>query len=214
VINIRLGYPQKAEPYLRKSIELDPDSTDGYANLASLLLNQKKRTEGETVLRQAINKFPDNPQFRLMLGTLLSIEDNTDEAVKEYIEVLKLQPNNAPALNAYGYYLLEHNERLKEALEMIQRALSADPENGFYLDSLGWAYFKIGKLDEAEKTLKKALQGNRKSLAMYEHMGDIYEKQGQRELAIDMWKKALSMFPSPPAEVRLKGKLVGAAKAK
>ena len=61
--------------------------------------------------------------------------------------ILSKDPKNATALNNLGYFLIERNERLNEALELIQRAVRAEPDNSSFLDSLGWAYFKLGKLD-------------------------------------------------------------------
>jgi TonB family protein len=205
-INVRMGKLQEAEPYFRKAIELSPDRVLGYGNLASTLRLQKKDAEAESVLRQGIKSIVDNAPLRVMLGSLLS-RTKWSEAEAQFKEVLRVDPNNAPALNDYGYYLAVRGERLNEALEMTQRAVNAAPDNSAYLDSLGWAYFKLGRLEEAERYLNKALQGSYKSSEMYEHLGDIYEKEGHRELSIEMWQKALALNPPAEDAKRLKAKL-------
>jgi Tfp pilus assembly protein PilF len=76
---------------------------------------------------------------------------------------------------------------------LIQSALKTDPENSSYLDSLGWTYFKLGKLDLAEENLKKALRADPSSATIIEHLGDVYQKQGKAELAKTAWQKALTL---------------------
>ena len=144
--------------------------------------------------------------LRVMLGSALT-KTNWSEAEALLKEALRTEPDNALALNDYGYFLVERGERLDEALKMIQRAVDMAPDNGAFLDSLGWAHFKLGHLDEAEQCLDKALKGPYKSPVLYEHLGDIYEKQGRRELSLGMWQKALSMNPPPENANRLKAKL-------
>ena len=205
-ISMKMGKLQEAEAYFRKAIELSPDRILGYGNLAFLLEGQKKDAEAESVLRRGIKSVGDSGPLRVLLDSLLA---RTKRAASEaqFKEALRADPNSAPALNDYGYYLVERGERLNEAFEMIQRAVDAFPDNAAYLDSLGWAYFKLGRLEEAERCLKKALQGSYKSTAMYEHLGDIYEKQGRRELAAEMWQKALAFNPQADDINRLKLKL-------
>jgi len=206
IVYARLGKIQEAEPYFRKAVELNPTGVQGYGMLATALRQQRKDAEAESVLRQGINTVGDNAQLHVMLGSLLT-KTKWSEAEAQFKEALRTDPNNATALNDYGYYLVERGERLDEALKMVQRAVDFAPDNGAYLDSLGWAHFKLGHLDEAERCLDKALKGPYKSPALYEHLGDIYEKQGRRELSLGMWQKALSLKPPPEDVNRLKAKL-------
>lgn len=208
VICIRMGKLQEAEPYFRKAIELSPDKAQAYVNLAAALRQQKKDAEAESVLRQGIKSVvdSDNASIRSLLGSMLA-KTKWSEAEAQFKEVLRTDPNNAFALNDYGYYLAERGERLNEALDMTERAVNAVPDNGAFLDSLGWAYFKLGRLEEAERCLNKALQGSYRSTAVYEHLGDVYEKQGHRDLAIGMWHKALGFNPKADDINRLKVKL-------
>ncbi len=116
-------------------------------------------------------------------------------------------PNNPIALNNLGYFLVERGERFEEALELIKQALAIDENNPSYLDSLGWAYFKLGKFDEAEKYLKKAVMIDPTSATIQEHLGDVYAKQKKLDLARASWKKALNLSSDAEEVSRLEKKI-------
>jgi tetratricopeptide (TPR) repeat protein len=103
--------------------------------------------------------------------------------------------------------LLERNEKINEALELIQKAVEISPTNPSFLDSLGWAYFKLNKLDEAEKYLKAAARLNTSSATILDHLGDVYQKQGKTKLAGTTWRKALKISSDFEEISRLKTKL-------
>jgi len=111
-------------------------------------------------------------------------------------------------MNNLGYFLLERNERYQEAFDLIQGAVRIDPTNPKYLDSLGWAYFKLGKLPDAERYLKDALRFDSSSGTVYEHLGDVYQKQGKMDLAKTAWSRAASLFSESGDVTRVKQKLV------
>jgi TonB family protein len=208
IAQANMGKFAEAEQGFRKAVELQP-TPEVYFNLIRVLMEQKKVAETEQVMRQALKRLPDNVQLHLYFGSILGQLGKQADADAELKEALRLDPNNALVLNNLGYSLVERGEKLNEALEMIQRAVNIDPNNSAYLDSLGWAYFKLGRLDEAERYLNRAIQGSYKSPAIYEHLGDIYEKQGKRELAIGAWQKALALAKDAKDSSRLKAKLSG-----
>ena len=74
---------------------------------------------------------------------------------------------------------------------MIKKAVALDPANGAYLDSLGWAYFKLGKYDQAEDNLTKAAQHMASDPTVQDHLGDLYQKTGRLKLAATHWERAL-----------------------
>ena len=87
--------------------------------------------------------------------------------------------------------LAERGERLGESVDYIKRALAVDPENGSYLDSIGWAYFKDGKLDLALEHLKRAAQQLRSNSVVQEHYGDVLFRLGRFGDAIEAWNRAI-----------------------
>ena len=144
---------------------------------------------------------------KLTLATAQQMGGDFRAAETTLRDILKETPGNPIALNNLGYFLLERDERLGEALDLILEALKVDPTNPSYLDSLGWAYFKLGKFAEAEKNLKDAARIDTGSATIQEHLGDVYQKQGKSGLAKIAWEKALNLASDPSDITRLKGKL-------
>src|SRR5438445_11275859 len=94
-------------------------------------------------------------------------------------------------LKYFGYMLADRGVRLDEALGYIKKAVELEPANGTYLDSLGWAYFKLGKYDLAEDNLTRASQHMGADPTVQEHLGDLYQKTGRLKLAATHWERAL-----------------------
>lgn len=144
---------------------------------------------------------------KLTLATAQQMAGEFGAAEATLREILKASPGNPIALNNLGYFLLERNERFNEALGLIQKALVVEPDNPSYLDSLGWAYFKLGKYAEAEKYLLEAGRLDTDSSTIQEHIGDVYQKQNKLPAAKTAWEKALSLATNPEDITRLKTKL-------
>jgi tetratricopeptide (TPR) repeat protein len=183
-----------------------------YLRISALYTQAGRGTEGVTVARRALELAPaDRPDLKTAaLITLSSAQERAGDAKgaeDSLRQVLAADPENATALNNLGYFLVEHNERLNEALEMIQRALKAEPTNPSFLDSLGWAYFKLGQLEEAERYLADAARRSNSSATIQEHLGDLYQKRGKLQQARAAWQKSLSLLNEGEQATRLKQKL-------
>jgi tetratricopeptide (TPR) repeat protein len=87
--------------------------------------------------------------------------------------------------------LADQNTKLDEALGYIKRAIDIDPSNGAYLDSIGWAYFRLGKYELAEQSLVKASQKINTDPTVHDHLGDLYQKIGRLKLAATHWERAI-----------------------
>ena len=144
---------------------------------------------------------------KLTIATAQQMSGDHAAAEVTLREILKSSPGNPIALNNLGYFLLERNERYEEARKLIQQALDVDPTNPSYLDSLGWAYFKLGKFADAEKYLKDAVRFDSMSSTIHEHLGDVYHKQGKAEMARSHWQKALDLTPDKTDLDRLRTKM-------
>ncbi|MGI8641674.1 MAG: tetratricopeptide repeat protein [Pyrinomonadaceae bacterium] len=179
--------------------------------LISNLYSQAKR--GEQAVEAANQAFKiaqnDNQKqnAKLTLATAQQMAGEYAAAEVTLRELLKESPQNPIALNNLGYFLVERDAKLNEALDLIQQAVKIDPTNPSYLDSLGWAYFKLGKLNEAEKYLKDALRFDASSATINEHLGDVHQKQGKPDLAKSLWQKALNLTSDTEETNRLKTKL-------
>ena len=106
-------------------------------------------------------------------------------------QLVTLEPGNADALNYLGYMLAERGQQLDEAIRLVRRALDIEPNNPNYLDSLGWAYYRRGDYDQAEKYLAPAAQQMPRNSTVQDHMGDILAKRGRWQDAIASWTRAL-----------------------
>lgn len=141
----------------------------------------------------------DRQGVQFMRGALLEKMKDYDRAEAEFRKVLANDPDNASALNYLGYMLAERNIRLDEAYKLISRALELDPQNGAYLDSLGWVYFRQNQLDKAEEKLRAALEKIGSDPTVHDHLGDVLLKQGKVKDAITQWQASLNEIEKAPA---------------
>ena len=107
-------------------------------------------------------------------------------------QLIARDPNDAPALNYLGYMLAERGERLDESVSLLERALKVEPDNGSFLDSLGWAYYKGGKLEQAAEQLKRASDQLTTNSVIQDHYGDVLFKMGRYDEAIAAWTRSLA----------------------
>jgi tetratricopeptide (TPR) repeat protein len=159
--------------------------------VVDLYQRQKAFSDAESFLRKKLERMPDNVGILFQLGAVLERQEKFDEAEAQFEKVLELEPDSAATLNYLGYMLADRGVGLDQSLDYVTRALEQDPHNGAYLDSLGWVYFKMGRLDLAEDNLLKALKSLRLTGVVYDHLGDLYFQKGDREQAVAYWRKAL-----------------------
>jgi tetratricopeptide (TPR) repeat protein len=181
------------------------DSDQGiYVDIAQVQERGRKYGDAEQSAQKAEELARDNSDKEtawFMLGAIYERQKKFDQAEQEFRKVLDVNPNNAPVLNYYGYMLADRGLRLDEATSMIQRAVTQEPNNGAYLDSLGWAYYKQNKLAEAEEYLRKAAERQSHDPTILGHLGDVYNKLGQKDRAVNYWERALSEWQkSVPAD--------------
>lgn len=136
-------------------------------------------------------RFAKDASVLFQLGSVLEQQKRYADAERTFKEVLAKEPLNAPALNYLGYMLADRGDRLDEAVGYIKRALEAEPENASYLDSLGWAYYKMNRLDLAEESLGRASADLTKNSVVQDHWGDLLLKLGRYRDAIAAWERAL-----------------------
>ena len=128
-------------------------------------------------------------QLALVYDTMRRFEDSDGL----YEEALKIDPENHLVLNNYAYSLAERGLQIERALEMSRKAVDLQPENASYLDTIGWIFFRLGRYTEAETYVKKAISKGEVNAVVYEHLGDIYFRMNQKDLAIEHWNMALKL---------------------
>ncbi|MDQ3323631.1 MAG: tetratricopeptide repeat protein [Acidobacteriota bacterium] len=186
------------------------DDFTNYIFISNLYAQAKRGKEAIEAANQAIStgQSDEKKQIgKLTLATAQQTSGNFAAAENILRELLKQSPGNPIALNNLGYFLIERDTKLDEALNLIEQAVKIDPTNPSYLDSLGWAYFKLGNLNQAEKYLKEAMRNDDSSATIQEHLGDVYAKQGKLESAKSAWQKSLNLSFEAEQTTRLKFKL-------
>jgi tetratricopeptide (TPR) repeat protein len=196
--NLRLGDLAGAEEVSRKLLALDPTSVQGLHALSAVFLARKDYRQVIDLLTP-LSKDASRAKGRegdaaLLLSQLAHAHTQLGEhaqAVAVLTAAVQSDPLNAPALNSLGYTLADRGERLSEAIGYIERALKVDPENPSYIDSLGWAQFKNGRLEEAEPNLRRAADALPTNSVIQDHFGDVLAQRGKYQEAITAWERAL-----------------------
>src|SRR5439155_1138796 len=197
------GDTAQAIAVLRKVLqEVNTGNREARQRLVRLLLTQKAYEPALALLREAIQESPGDVEAQLRIGLIygelkdyvkaveqiklvlalrpqeLRVRDHLaylfEELVHEMEEAIRLDPKHADALNYLGYTYAERDMRLEEAVALIQRALAVKPQNGYYLDSLAWAYYKMGRFQEALAEMKRAVAVVPDDPVFLEHLGDIF----------------------------------------
>lgn len=182
------------EEFLRKAAQVKPQDIKVSEYLAQFYFYKNRPQEAMKVYEAILKINPDYVEGIFWLGYFYEEAGRHADAIKMWKRVLGIDPHHAPTLNSLGYIYVEDGINLDEAEGMIREALAKDPENGAYLDSMGWAYFKKGNFKEAETYLKKAI-GFVKDPVIYEHLGDLYSKLENLKEAVYYYQEGLKYFP-------------------
>lgn len=187
--------PELAVQDLQPLLENSPSDLEIYSNLAQVYAESRRFGDAEKAVRSA-EKLAQTPTEKetvgFQLGGMYERQKKYEQAEQAFKGVLALNPQNAPALNYFGYMLAERGVRLDEAVDMLRRALDIDPANAAYLDSMGWIYYKQNRLPEAESYIRKAIDRDSHDPTMLSHLGDVLAKSGRAELATVEWEKSLA----------------------
>jgi tetratricopeptide (TPR) repeat protein len=185
------GKPDEAFAVLEGVAQKRNDS-DAFIALAELYSDAGRGAQAVKVLQDAQIKFPDESAVSFELAAVFEKQKKYSESEAVFRQLIAKEPDHAGALNYLGYMLAERGDRLNESVELIQRALKIDPDNGSYLDSLGWAYFKAGKFDLAAEHLKRAADQLVTNSVVQDHYGDVLARLGRYDQAIAAWTRALA----------------------
>jgi tetratricopeptide (TPR) repeat protein len=199
------GDPEKPLADVRSLLKGKPEDREVYVRLAIMYTRLKRYSDAEDVLNKAeqLSIKPEDKEYVYFLrGDTYEHEKKYDQAEAEFKKVLAANPQSAVTLNYLGYMNADRGVQLEESLNYIKIAVSLDSTNGAYLDSLGWAYFKLGKYDLAEENLNKASLRMGSDPTVQDHLGDLFQKTGRLRLAAAHWERAVEEWnKTVPAEV-------------
>jgi tetratricopeptide (TPR) repeat protein len=177
---------------LEESLKKHADEPIAHIALAQIYADLDRGAQAVKVLQDAQTKFPNDSSITFELGAVYDKQKKFPEAEAAFKQLIAREPENSGALNYLGYMLAERGERLEESVDLVKKALEIEPDNGSYLDSLGWAYFKADKLDLAETNLRRASDQLKANSVIQEHYAEVLFKLQRYDDAIAAWTRALN----------------------
>jgi tetratricopeptide (TPR) repeat protein len=157
---------------------------------AQLLREANAYSEAFQLLGEALQKMPDQPDLLYDYAMAAEKVDRIDVLEANLRRLLQLRPDHAHAYNALGYTLADRNERLSEARELIEQALTLSPDDAFIIDSMGWVLYRMGRPEEALNHLQRAYT-LRPDADIAAHLGEVLWSLGKQEEARKVWSHAL-----------------------
>lgn len=175
----------QAEQSIREALEALPEADANLQfYLIDILREKQKYKDARDIALDLIEQYPDNEKALYLYGTLLHQVGEVQESNEVINRVLSINANNAQALNFLAYALAEQGDDLKRAEELVSKAIDLYPEDGYYLDTLGWIYVKQGKTQQALPLLARAVNLTGDDIVIMEHYADCLASVGNREKAI------------------------------
>ncbi|HEY7904602.1 MAG TPA: tetratricopeptide repeat protein [Casimicrobiaceae bacterium] len=164
---------------------------------AQILRDANDNNGAYAVLTKALVEHPDSPELLYDAAMVAEKLDKIDESEAKLARVVELKPDDAQALNALGYTLVDRAQRVDEGYALIERALKLAPDDAFILDSMGWALFRMGRLDDSITYLTRALN-DRPDPEIAAHLGEVLWAKGEQARARDIWQSQLKSNPDNP----------------
>ena len=213
----RLDRKEEASAHLAALMEQRPDDIEVVIALANILRIRQEFAEAAEVYSKAIDLIdePDRSHWTLFFFRGASYERSKewDKAEADLKTALELVPENMPlgeaqVLNYLGYSWVDQGINIEEAFKMLQRAVELSPRDGMIIDSLGWAYYRLGRYEDAVRELERAVELKASDPVINDHLGDAYWKVGRRLEATFQWRHALASDPEPEEREKIERKLI------
>lgn len=192
-VSYRLKRNPEAIAYLEQAVQLNPKRTESYLLFGLTYFQMEDYQNAKAKLEEGILQDPSNAELHFNLGTTLDKLNQFDEVVREMEQTLALDPEHADALNYLGYSYADRGVRIEEALDLTKRAVALKPQNGYYVDSLAWALYKLGRVDEALEAMQRAASLVSDDPVIYEHLGEIFLSREERDKARAAWLHSLQL---------------------
>jgi tetratricopeptide (TPR) repeat protein len=201
------GQADEAIDSLNALGEARPNSALVFSTLGDMLRREERFEEAAEAYTRAIDLIDEiEERHWVLLYTRAIAYERMGEwelAEPEFRRVLEFVPDEPQVLNYLGYSLVEQRRNLDEALDMIERAVEGDPDSGYITDSLGWAFYRLGRYDEAVPVMERAVELMPRDPILNDHLGDVYWAVGREREARFQWRRALSFGPHPDLDMDL-----------
>ena len=191
----------------RQAVDLESENAEAFLHWGIALTHLERWEEAIEKLKRAVQLTEEDTHSWFYLGSCYeqaarATGDGTyfERAVDAFKSLLEVDPQDAYALNYLGYMYADKGIKLREAVELLQRAIGLEPDNGAFLDSLGWAYFRLGELEHAQRYTVQALEAldeeeAEEQAVIFDHAGDIARDMGNKDEAQQHWQRALELDP-------------------
>jgi len=190
-----------------EALRVRPESSGIIEFLIALERDRENVPHAVTLAERLVEKNPNDDRYRFMLGALYDENGNHAGALDQMRKAIELNPENAAALNYLGYSLAEAGRQLEEAERLVKRALAVDPNDGFYIDSLGWVFYQRGKYRQAVEQLERAVELTGNDPTINEHLADAYRRVGRELEALQLYREALAETTDPDQQRRIQAKV-------
>jgi tetratricopeptide (TPR) repeat protein len=207
----KLDRDDEAVAYLQKLADSRTDRPEAAVELGDILRAEKRFAEAAKAYDAAIARLRDATAGEWSVfyfrGIALERSDQWTKAEPDFKKALQLQPDQPYVLNYLGYTWVDRGVHLDEAIKMLQRAIQQKPDDGFIIDSLAWAYYRLKQYDKAVLYQEKAVSLEPGDPVLNDHLGDIYWKVGRHTEARFQWQRALAFKPDADQVKPIEAKL-------
>jgi tetratricopeptide (TPR) repeat protein len=212
----QLNRGEDAVKHFETLMKQRPDDVDVITALGNVLRSRKRFAEAAEVYTKAVERIgtPDRGNWTLFYyrGSAYERSKQWDKAEADLKKALELIPETQPSgraqvLNYIAYSWVDNGQNIDDAFKMLRRAVELSPRDGMIIDSLGWAYFRLGRYDDAVRELEKAIELKPGDPVVNDHLGDAYWKVGRRLEAKFQWQHAKDSSPEPEDLVKIDQKL-------
>lgn len=207
----RIGHTDKAIDELQSITRTDADDLTAWTALGDAYRSAEKYREAADAYDRAVKLLPpeQSKDWAVYYARAMAEDQSKrwNAAEQDLQHALKLSPDQPQVLNFLGYSWVDQGRRLPEALAMLEKARALSPFDGYIVDSVGWAYYRLGRYQDAAKTLENAVLLVPGDSTINEHLGDAYWRVGRRLDARFQWSHALAFSPEANQKSALEKKL-------
>jgi len=208
-----LGDRDEAIRRLSNIVQANPKDIEALSVLGDLQRTDKRFAEAAQTYSQALDVVsgdsPGDWRFYYVRGIAYERAKEWPKAEADFLRALELRPDQPQVLNYLGYSWVDQGMNLEPALEMIEKAVAAAPNDGYIIDSLGWAFYRLGRYDEAVEALEQAVQLRPNDPEINDHLGDAYWRSGRKLEARFQWTIASDVDDEGNVRERVAPKLAG-----
>ncbi|ESY78627.1 hypothetical protein X740_19150 [Mesorhizobium sp. LNHC221B00] len=202
----------EAITHLKAFVDAHPNDMRAYLALGGVYSSKEDFRSAANIYDKAVDalKTPTAANWNIFYQRGIAYERLKEwpKAEPNFRKALELQPDQPQVLNYLGYSWVDMNTNLKEGLAMIQKAVDLRPSDGYIVDSLGWAYFRLGRFDDAVREMERAVSLKPEDPVLNDHLGDAYWRVGRKLEATFQWNQARDLKPDPDVLATLQQKLM------